>query len=118
MPTFYLEPGVTGFRGRHDPPLPSIDLTACRTAWYTAARAARGRVGEFTEQEYPQNVHIAAVDNQAAALDDMGFVVLSAARLLSPITESDTSALSTEEWCRIKHWRPTTLGAALFNAWD
>ncbi|WP_406480959.1 hypothetical protein [Streptomyces platensis] len=45
---FHLEKGMTGFRDRHDRPLPGTDLTVCRTAWYAAARAARGgRVGEF-----------------------------------------------------------------------
>ncbi|WP_245234529.1 hypothetical protein [Streptomyces flavochromogenes] len=53
----------------------------------------------------------------ATVLTDAGFAVLSAARLLSPLTESDTSALSAAEWRQIKHWRPETLGATLFNAW-
>ncbi|RSS50372.1 hypothetical protein EF912_21895 [Streptomyces sp. WAC07061] len=52
------------------------------------------------------------------ALTNVGFVVLSAAQLLSPLTESDTSALSATECRQIKHWRPATLGATLFNSWD
>ncbi|MGX1756324.1 hypothetical protein ACWIG5_05305 [Streptomyces lydicus] len=54
----------------------------------------------------------------ATVLGDFGFVVLSAARLRSPLEESDTSALSAEEWRQIRHWRPKTLGATLFNSWD
>ncbi|MEV4870565.1 hypothetical protein [Streptomyces syringium] len=54
----------------------------------------------------------------ATALSDGGFVVLSAAQLLSPLADWDTSALSAAEWRQIKYWRPTTVGATLFNAWD
>ncbi|WAP55775.1 hypothetical protein [Streptomyces sp. S465] len=54
----------------------------------------------------------------ATVLREAGFVVLSAAQLLSPLAESDTSALSAAEWRQIKHWRPETLGATLFNLWD
>lgn len=54
----------------------------------------------------------------ATVLSDVGFVVLSARRLLSPLAESDTSALSAAEWHQIKHWRPGSLGATLFNSWD
>ncbi|MGW5001570.1 hypothetical protein ACWEP8_28310 [Streptomyces hydrogenans] len=151
--TFRLEPGVTGFCDRGDPPLRSTDPRTCRAAWYTAARAAGGQVEDFTEQQYPQNFHVATISDRdgahialfhahypliafvgdrrywytdeyqeppawAPALTDSGFVVLSAAQLLSPLTESDTSALSATEQRQIKHWRPRTLGAALFNSWD
>ncbi|MEV6357833.1 hypothetical protein [Streptomyces hydrogenans] len=54
----------------------------------------------------------------ATALTDSGFVVLSTAQLLSPLTEWDTSTLSATERRQIKHWRPKTLGATLFNSWD
>ncbi|MGW1229719.1 hypothetical protein [Streptomyces sp. NPDC002530] len=54
----------------------------------------------------------------ATALTHTGFVVLNAAQLLSPLTESDTSALTATEWRQITHWRPATLGATLFNSWD
>ncbi|MFD6274539.1 hypothetical protein ACFWFI_02960 [Streptomyces sp. NPDC060209] len=54
----------------------------------------------------------------ATVLTDVGFVVLSAAQLLSPLTESDTSALSATESRQIKLWRPETLGATLFNSWE
>ncbi|MFB8043505.1 hypothetical protein ACFC8F_19735 [Streptomyces hydrogenans] len=150
---FRLEPGVTGFRDRGDPPLPSTDPRTCRAAWYAAARAAGGQVEDFTEQEYPQNFHLATISDRAGAhialfhahypliafvgdrrywytdefqeppawattLTDIGYVVLSAAQLLSPLTESDTSPLSATERRQIKHWRPQTLGATLFNSWD
>ncbi|BDH12742.1 hypothetical protein [Streptomyces hygroscopicus] len=151
--TLRLEKGVTGFRDGSDPPVPATDPRACRVAWYAAARAARGQVEDFTEQEYPQNFHSATISDRegthialfhahypliafvggrrywytgefqeppswAGVLADVGFVVLSAARLLSPLVESDTSALSAAEWRQIKHWRPETLGATLFNSWD
>ncbi|ALO13405.1 hypothetical protein AQF52_7819 [Streptomyces venezuelae] len=54
----------------------------------------------------------------ATTLGGFGFVVLTAADLLSPLGEADGSALSQAEWRQIKHWRPETLGAALFNSWD
>ncbi|MBP2407044.1 hypothetical protein [Streptomyces syringium] len=54
----------------------------------------------------------------AAALSDDGFAVLSAVQLLSPLADSDTSALSAAEWRQIRYWQPATLGATLFNAWD
>ncbi|MGW4725461.1 hypothetical protein [Streptomyces sp. NPDC004291] len=135
---FRLEPGVTGFRDRRDPPLPSTDPQTCRAAWYAAARAAGGQVEDFTEQEYPQNFHSATISDRdgahialfhahhpliafvgdqrywytdefqepptwTTALTGVGFVVLSAAQLLSPLAESDTSALSATEWRQIKH---------------
>ncbi|MBO8202678.1 hypothetical protein JW613_31015 [Streptomyces smyrnaeus] len=145
--------GVTGFRDRGDPALPSTDPRTCRAAWYAAARAAGGQVEDFTEQEYPQNFHSATIGDRdgthvalfhahypliafvgdrrcwytdefqnpptwSTVLTNVGFVVLSAAQLQSPLAESDTSALSATEWCQIKHWRPETLGATLFNSWD
>jgi hypothetical protein len=54
----------------------------------------------------------------AAILGDFGFMVLSAPVLLSPLTAADTTALSAAEWSQIEHWKPDTLGAALFNSWD
>ncbi|MFH9090640.1 hypothetical protein [Streptomyces sp. NPDC017673] len=151
--TFRLERGVTGFRGRSEPPLPSTDPKACRAACHAAARAAGGQVEDFREQEYPRNFHSATIGDRdgtyialfhahhpliafagdrrhwytdefqepptwATVLIEVGFVVLSAAQLLAPLTESDTSALSPTEWDQIKHWRPATLGATLFNSWD
>ncbi|MFI9724612.1 hypothetical protein ACIHFE_34160 [Streptomyces sp. NPDC052396] len=61
--SFRLEKGATGFRDRHDPPLRMTRLTMCRTAWYAAARAARGRVGYFAEQEDPQSFHSATISD-------------------------------------------------------
>ncbi|WP_424887296.1 hypothetical protein [Streptomyces sp. XH2] len=150
---FRLERGATGFLDRNDPPAPSTDPSACRAAWYAAARAAGGQVEDFTEQQYPQSFHSATLSGRngahtalfhahhpliafvgdrrywytdefreppawATALSDAGFVVLSAEQLLSSLEESDTSALSKAEWRQIKHWRPQTLGATLFNSWD
>ncbi|MFJ5798762.1 hypothetical protein [Streptomyces decoyicus] len=77
---------------------PLIAFVGDRRYWYTS---------EF--QEAPA---------WATVLGDVGFVVLSAARLLSPLAESDTCALSGAEWRQIRHWRPGTLGATLFNSWD
>ncbi|MFI6707744.1 hypothetical protein ACIBF7_14980 [Nonomuraea sp. NPDC050478] len=54
----------------------------------------------------------------ADSLNDFGFTVLSASLLMSPLAEADTAALSTAEWSQIKHWKPRTLGATLFNSWD
>ncbi|WP_448321060.1 hypothetical protein [Streptomyces sp. CO7] len=54
----------------------------------------------------------------ASVLTDLGFAVLSARQLLSPLTDADTSALSSAEWREITYWRPETLGATLFNSWD
>ncbi|MDA0639580.1 MULTISPECIES: hypothetical protein [Nonomuraea] len=54
----------------------------------------------------------------AASLNDCGFTVLSASLLMAPLAEADTAALSTAEWSQIKHWKPQTLGATLFNSWD
>lgn len=54
----------------------------------------------------------------AATLGDFGFTVLSAPVLMSPLTAADTTALSAAEWSQIEHWKPDTLGAALFNSWD
>ncbi|WP_235470792.1 hypothetical protein [Streptomyces platensis] len=151
---FGLEKGMTGFRDRHDRPLPGTDLTVCRTSWYAAARAARGgHVGDFWEREYPQNFHLATITDRdgrhflqfhahwplvafaadrryqysdafreppdwSAVLADAGFVVLSVAQLHAPLAECDTSALSDAELRQIRHWRPKTQGALLFNAWD
>ncbi|MFB6618871.1 hypothetical protein ACIGFK_29450 [Streptomyces sp. NPDC085524] len=53
-----------------------------------------------------------------AALGDAGFVVLSAAQLLSSAGEWDASVLSPSEHKQISYWEPETLGAMLFNAWD
>lgn len=54
----------------------------------------------------------------AGTLAELGFVVLSAAQLHSPLMDADTSALSAAEWQQIRRWRPGSLGAALFNSWD
>ncbi|MEU6731080.1 hypothetical protein ABZ917_45855 [Nonomuraea wenchangensis] len=54
----------------------------------------------------------------AGPLNDCGFTVLSRSLLKSPLTEVDTAALSAGERREIKYWRPETLDATLFNAWD
>jgi hypothetical protein len=54
----------------------------------------------------------------AGAYDDAGFEVLNRAVLLSPLTETDTSALSTAEQRQVRYWGPANLGALLFNCWD
>ncbi|MEV4921410.1 hypothetical protein [Streptomyces roseoverticillatus] len=77
---------------------PLVSFVGDRRYWYT---------DEFQEPPAWATVLIGA-----------GFVVLSAAQLLSPLEESDTSALSKAEWRQIKHWRPQSLGATLFNSWD
>lgn len=150
---FRLERGVTGFHGRNDPPPPDTDPKECRSAWYAAARSAKGEVGDFTEQEYPQSFHVATIDDRrgthialfhahypliafvgdqlyvyrtefiappawATTLSRFGFLVLTATELLCPLEKADTSALAQAEWRQIRHWKPATLGAALFNSWD
>ncbi|MFF4403852.1 hypothetical protein [Streptomyces sp. NPDC001404] len=54
----------------------------------------------------------------AVTLTDFGFTILTASLLLSPPESADTTAMSAAEWEQIKHWRPETLGAMLFNSWD
>lgn len=150
---FRLERGSTGFRPFDDHSVPDVDPGTCRTAWYAAARAARGRGIGFVGREYPQNFHHATLDDHdgthfalfhaqhpliafvreqrswytdefvdppvwAAVLGDHGFTVLSASRLLLPVREADTSALTTAEREQIRHWRPNTVGEVLFNSWD
>ncbi|WP_228473055.1 hypothetical protein [Streptomyces cyaneochromogenes] len=148
---FRLERGATGFFS--GPVVSRTDPGVCRTAWYAAARAARGRVGEFVAQGCAQNYHRATINDRdgdhcalfhdhypliafvdeprdwytdqfreppawAAVLGDLGFTVLSASVLLSPLSSVDTSALSDVEWRNIDYWRPETVGAVLFNSWD
>lgn len=59
---FRLERGATGFFS--EPPVPRTDPRACRTAWYAAARAGRGRVGEFAVREHAQSYHSAVIDDR------------------------------------------------------
>jgi hypothetical protein len=47
-----------------------------------------------------------------------GFTALTAAVLLSPLAEVETSSLSADEWRQIRRWQPPTVGAVLFNRWD
>ncbi|MEV0622417.1 hypothetical protein AB0I81_54510 [Nonomuraea sp. NPDC050404] len=61
---FRLERGSTGFHYIGDAPTPEADPRSCRTAWYAAARAAGGRVTDFTERRYPQNFHSATLTNR------------------------------------------------------
>ncbi|MEU6381213.1 hypothetical protein [Streptomyces sp. NPDC046909] len=58
---YRLERGSTGFRSFGDPPVPDTDPGLCRTAWYAAARAARGQVLDFTGMEHPQTFHTATL---------------------------------------------------------
>ncbi|MEW2133032.1 hypothetical protein [Streptomyces sp. NPDC005435] len=62
---FTLPRGATGFRDRHDDPLPETDRSAFRTALHAAARAGGARVREVTEQRYPRNYHSATVTDRA-----------------------------------------------------
>ncbi|WP_306318047.1 MULTISPECIES: hypothetical protein [unclassified Streptomyces] len=151
--TFRLRRGSTGFHHLGAPPAPGTGPRACRTAWYAAARAAHGQVGDFAERRYPRNFHTATIDDRggthfalfhascplvafvsgqhhwytdefrdppawAATLDAHGYTVLNASQLLSPLSESDTSDLSADEWQQIRYWKPETVGAVLFNSWD
>ncbi|MFI6476833.1 hypothetical protein ACIBH1_02800 [Nonomuraea sp. NPDC050663] len=54
----------------------------------------------------------------AGVLDGFGLALLPASLLLAPLSEADTTGLSAAEWSQIAYWRPETLGATLFNAWD
>ncbi|WP_329383974.1 hypothetical protein OG625_22425 [Streptomyces sp. NBC_01351] len=136
-------------------PLVEIEARVCHAAWYAAALAANGRVGDFAVRSYPDNFHSATVVGGdgtqhvmlfhahqplvafvtvrrywytdefleppawgVEALGGAGFVVLSAAELLSPLGDWDTSVLSPSELGQIEHWEPANLGAMLFNAWD
>jgi hypothetical protein len=56
--------------------------------------------------------------NWASAFAAAGFDAMSAAALLSPLEDADTSDLLADDWRQIRRWRPATLGAALFNSWD
>ncbi|MEW2496343.1 hypothetical protein AB0942_22825 [Streptomyces nodosus] len=58
---FALERGATGFYDPRDGPLPRTDTHALRAAWHASARAAGGRAGEWTEQQYPRTYHTASV---------------------------------------------------------
>ncbi len=49
---------------------------------------------------------------------DAGFTVMSAHLLNSPLSQVDTSDLSSAEWMQIQAWRATRLGEVLFNSWD
>ncbi|SCK51608.1 hypothetical protein H181DRAFT_04681 [Streptomyces sp. WMMB 714] len=61
---FRLGRGSTGFRDVGDPPVPDIDPRSCRAAWYATARAAGGRVGGFTERQYPRNFHSGSITDR------------------------------------------------------
>ncbi|KKD09021.1 hypothetical protein [Streptomyces sp. WM6386] len=62
---FHLDRGSTGFCPFDDLSVPEVDLRACRTAWYAAGRAARGRGMGFGDRKYPQNFHCATLDDHA-----------------------------------------------------
>ncbi|WP_412079628.1 hypothetical protein ACLF6K_39610 (plasmid) [Streptomyces xanthophaeus] len=62
--SFRLERGSTGLRHADDPPLPAVGPQTCRAAWHAAARAACGKVGDFTEQRDPQNFHSATINDR------------------------------------------------------
>ncbi|MEV0449201.1 hypothetical protein [Streptomyces sp. NPDC050600] len=49
---------------------------------------------------------------------EAGFVLLSDERLATPLSDIDTSMLTRNEWRHIRSYGITTLGGALFNAWD
>jgi len=77
---------------------PLLAFVSGRRDWYTT---------EFVDPPVWPGGYVAA-----------GFTTLSAAVLLSPLGDVDTSLLSAEEWRQIRHWQPPTVGAALFNKWD
>ncbi|MEU3525629.1 hypothetical protein AB0E62_17440 [Streptomyces sp. NPDC038707] len=54
----------------------------------------------------------------ARAFTDAGLAVLDRERLTTPLSAVDTSALTREEWRRIRLYHLTTLGGVLFNAFD
>ncbi|WTO34835.1 hypothetical protein OG399_34795 [Streptomyces achromogenes] len=54
----------------------------------------------------------------ARAFTDAGFTVLDRERLTTPLSAVDTSALTRDEWRRIRLYHLTTLGGLLFNAFD
>ncbi|WP_405450670.1 hypothetical protein OG350_27160 [Streptomyces achromogenes] len=54
----------------------------------------------------------------AHAFTDAGFTVLDRERLTTPLSAVDTSALTRDEWRRIRLYHLTTLGGLLFNAFD
>ncbi|WP_330353952.1 hypothetical protein [Streptomyces chartreusis] len=59
---FRLMRGSTGFFTSGDPDIRRTDPRACRTAWYAAARAAGGRVGEFEARQTAQTFHTATIE--------------------------------------------------------
>jgi hypothetical protein len=70
------------------------------------------------DRQYVYTVTFQEPPAWASAFTDVGFNVLSAELLLSPLNEADTSELSLAGQRQIRHWRPTSVGAALFNCWD
>ncbi|MGW8883921.1 hypothetical protein [Streptomyces sp. NPDC055749] len=48
----------------------------------------------------------------------LGFTALSTEQFITPISDLDTSLFSRSEWHQIGFFPITTLGGALFNAWD
>ncbi|MGW8696436.1 hypothetical protein ACWGOK_05760 [Streptomyces eurythermus] len=54
----------------------------------------------------------------AHAFTDAGLTVLDRERLTTPLSAVDTSALTRDEWRRIRLYHLTTLGGVLFNAFD
>ncbi|WP_416986493.1 hypothetical protein [Streptomyces sp. T028] len=63
-PPFPLPPGATGFFPPHAP-LPETDPRTFRTALYTAARAARGRVDEVEDHVHPRTYRTGTVIHPA-----------------------------------------------------
>lgn len=59
---FRLERGSTGFFSGST--VPRTDPRACRTAWYAAARAARGHVGDFAVRAYAQSYDSATIGDR------------------------------------------------------
>jgi hypothetical protein len=47
-----------------------------------------------------------------------GFALLTSGQLATPLSDVDTSAMSRTEWRHVRYYGITTLGGALFNAWD
>ncbi|MEU1124911.1 hypothetical protein ABZ371_15420, partial [Streptomyces sp. NPDC005899] len=54
----------------------------------------------------------------AHAFASAGFTVLSSERLATPLSDVDTLVLTQAEWREVRLYGITTLGGALFNAWD
>ena len=58
---FRLERGVTGFRDRKEPELPTTDIRMFGAACYAAARGTDGTVDRIIQRTYPRNFHSAVI---------------------------------------------------------